>query len=146
LFSNPSIPLQWSEIPWRPPTSTLRWFAAIWLIWFGSLGYAFWAYRENEATAITLLLVALLVGPAGLIHPPAIRFVFVTSMVVTFPVGWFISRVLLGLVFYCLFTPLGLFFRLIGRDALGRRLIRGSDSYWSAKPEPDDIRGYFHQS
>jgi hypothetical protein len=138
--------VRWSDIPWQPPVSTLRWFAAICLVWFLGLSYFFWVYRENEPVAIFFLLVALLIGLAGLIHPPAIRFVFVSSIVVTFPIGWLISRIMLGFVFYCLFTPLGLFFRLTGRDALGRRLNKDSASYWSAKSEPNDLRGYFHQS
>ncbi|HEV3437199.1 MAG TPA: SxtJ family membrane protein [Gemmata sp.] len=136
----------WSEIPWRPALSTLRWFAAIWLVWFVGLGCAAWFLRENRSAAIVFMLVALLFGPLGLIRPSAIRIVFVGSLVLTFPLGWLISRLLLGLVFYCLFTPLGLFFRLIGRDALGRRLQAGSSSYWSPKPQPGGVRGYFHQS
>ncbi|HEV3383866.1 MAG TPA: SxtJ family membrane protein [Gemmata sp.] len=138
--------MRWSDIPWQPPASTLRWFAAICLVWFLGLAYFFWVYRENEPIAILFLLIALTIGTAGLIHPPAIRFVFVASIVVTFPIGWLISRIMLGFVFYCLFTPLGLFFRLTGRDALGRRLNKDSASYWSAKPETNDLRGYFHQS
>lgn len=138
--------MRWSEIPWQPPASTLRWFAAIWLIWFVGLSYVSWAYRENVTAAIILIAIALTIGSIGLIHPPAIRIVFVTSIVVTFPIGWVISRLLLCLVFYCLFTPLGLFFRLIGRDVLGKRLIPESSSYWSAKSESKDLRSYFRQS
>ena len=65
--------------------------------------------------------------------------------VVTFPIGWVLSHLLLGAVFYCLFTPLGLIFRLIGRDALGlRRSV--AVSYWRPKPAANDLRGYFRQS
>jgi hypothetical protein len=138
--------VRWSEIPWQPPASTLRWFAAIWLIWFVGLGYVSWVYRENITAAIILIAIALTIGSAGLIRPSAIRIVFVTSIVVTFPIGWVISRLLLSLVFYCLFTPLGLFFRLIGRDVLGKRLMFESRSYWSEKKDSNDLRSYFHQS
>ena len=42
-------------------------------------------------------------------------------MVLAFPIGWTVSLVLLGLVYYGLFTPIGLVFRLVGRDALQLR-------------------------
>lgn len=136
----------WSDIPWRPPHSTLRWFAAIWLACFVGLGCMEWFLHANGTGAIALVFVALLIGPLGLIYPAAIRGVFVSSLVITFPLGWLISRLLLGIVFYCLFTPLGLFFRLVGRDPLGRHLQPGAASYWSPKPQPEGIRSYFHQS
>ena len=41
-------------------------------------------------------------------------------MVLAFPIGWTVSQVILLLMFYGLFTPIGLVFRLIGRDPLHR--------------------------
>jgi hypothetical protein len=137
--------MRWSDIPWRPPASTLRWFAAIWLIWFAALAGAAW-FRGNQSAALALLGVAILVGLLGLLHPPAVRYAFVASLVLTFPIGWLVSRLLLGVVFYCVFTPLGLFFRLIGRDALGRHFKLDHGSYWSPKPEPKGLRDYFRMS
>ena len=137
--------MRWSDLPRDPPRSTLRWFAAIWLVWFTALGCAAWL-RGNDPAAVALVAVALLIGPLGLVRPAAVRPVFVGALVLTFPVGWVVSRVLLGAVFYCVFTPLGLFFRLIGRDALGRRFRPDLASYWSPKATPDDIRSYFRLS
>ena len=39
-------------------------------------------------------------------------------MVLAFPIGWTVSQVMLALMFFGLFTPIGLVFRLIGRDPL----------------------------
>jgi hypothetical protein len=137
--------MRWSDISWRPPASTLRWFAAIWLIWFAVLASAAW-WRGNDTSALVFLGVALLIGALGIMHPPAVRIVYLASLMLTFPVGWLVSHLLLAVVFYCVFTPLGLFFRLIGRDVLGRHLERGPGSYWSPKREAKDLRDYFRQS
>jgi hypothetical protein len=137
--------MRWSDIPRHPTTRTLRGFAGIWLGWFGGLGAAAWFARGDHATALVLWVVAAAVGPLGLIAPALVRPVFVGAMVVTFPIGWVVSHVLLGAVFYCLFTPLGVLFRWAGRDPLGLRRIQ-AESYWQPKPPPPDLRSYFRQS
>ena len=47
-------------------------------------------------------------------------------MVLAFPIGWTVSQVILLLMFYGLFTPIGLVFRLIGRDPLQRARRAGA--------------------
>ena len=45
-------------------------------------------------------------------------------------------RNLSGILFLLVMTPLGLFFRLIGRDALKLRIERDRASYWEPKAQP----------
>ena len=59
-----------------------------------------------------MLILAALFGVAGLIRPGLLRPIFVGWMVMVFPIGWLMSRVLLGVLFYGLFTPLAIAFRL----------------------------------
>lgn len=47
-----------------------------------------------------------------------LRPIYVAWMVAAFPIGWTISLVVMAAMFYGLFTPIGLFFRLIGRDSM----------------------------
>jgi hypothetical protein len=62
------------------------------------------------------------------------------------PIGWIVSHLLLGVLFFGLFTPVGLVFKLIGRDALARRYAPERASYWESKPGARDIRSYLRQS
>jgi hypothetical protein len=66
-------------------------------------------------------------------------------MVLAFPIGWAVSLLTLGLVYYGLFTPLGLAFRLVGRDALGLRPRPGATTHWAPRPAVADVRRYFRQ-
>ena len=66
-------------------------------------------------------------------------------MVLAFPIGWTVSQVMLALMFFGLFMPIGLVFRLIGRDPLRRTRPSGRESYWDPKPTPTDLRRYFKQ-
>jgi hypothetical protein len=47
--------------------------------------------------------------------------------------------------YYLLLTPVGLVFRLIGRDPLRRRFDRNATTYWIARRPPETSDRYFHQ-
>src|SRR5947209_8661384 len=110
--------MQWSDIPRNPPARTLRQFAGLWLVCFGLLAaWEGWG-RGRPHAALLLAGLALTVGPLGLVKPAWVRPVFVGWMVLVFPVGWLVSRLLLAVVFYGLLTPMGLLLRLLGHDPL----------------------------
>ena len=44
--------------------------------------------------------------------------------------GHIVSPIALGLLFYAVFTPMGLVMRLVGKDPLRLRLDREADTYW----------------
>jgi len=43
--------------------------------------------------------------------------------------GWINTRILLGIVFYALLTPIGLVFRLMGKDTMRQRFAGSSTTY-----------------
>ena len=43
--------------------------------------------------------------------------------------GWINTRILLGIVFYVLLTPLGLVFRLMGKDTMRQAFAESSTTY-----------------
>jgi hypothetical protein len=88
--------------------------------------------------------LALLIGVPGLIHPPLVRWVYVATSVVSFPIGWVVSHVLLALIFYLLITPLGILRRVFGRDALQLRRPTG-ETYWMEKKPVTDPARYLKQ-
>ena len=137
--------MQWSDVTKAPSEKTLRQFAGLCLIIFGGLGgWRMWQ-RDLDSPALALVAVGGLIGVAGLIRPSSIRLVFTGWMMAAFPIGWVVSRVVLGLLFYGVFTPVALVFRLAGRDALHRRR-KPKTSYWTTKPHPADPASYLRQS
>lgn len=137
--------MRWSDIPFSPSPRMLRQFAALWLVFFG--GMAAWQgmMRGRVEAAAALAVVAVAVGGLGLVRPALVRPIFVGWMVLAFPIGWAVSLVLLGLIYYGLFTPIALAFRLAGRDALRLRPRPKADTYWTPRPAVADIRRYFRQ-
>jgi hypothetical protein len=137
--------MQWSDIQFRPPAKTLRQFAGLWLVFFSGLAAWEGLVRSRANLAVVLTIVALTIGPLGLALPRIVRPVFVAWMVLAFPIGWTVSQLTLALIFYGLFTPVSLIFRLIGRDLLHRARQPALESYWTPKMTPTDSRRYFKQ-
>ena len=87
----------------------------------------------------------VLVAGAGFLAPDLVRPVFAALMVLTKPVGRMISLLVLAAVYFAVFTPLGILFRLAGRDSLTLRRRPPGGSFWAAVPEPGDLRRYLKQ-
>jgi hypothetical protein len=88
--------------------------------------------------------VGLTAGLLGTLHPEFLRPVFVGWMILVFPIGWTISHLLLGLLFFGVFTPVGLLLRTFGKDSL--RLQRGAaSSLWQDRAQESDLKRYLRQ-
>lgn len=137
--------MRWSDIQFNPPRKVLRQFAGLCLLIFG--GLALWEIFGRGRTGIAglLALLALTIGPLGLIRPEWIRLIYVGWMILAFPIGWTVSQIILLLMFFGLFTPIGLTFRLVGRDTLQRARRPELESYWKPKPVSTELRRYFKQ-
>jgi hypothetical protein len=80
---------------------------------------------------------------AGLIAYPILKPVYVLWMKFAFVLGWANTRLILGLFFYLILTPIGLIMRMTGKDPLSRRLDRSAATYWVRRePETLDPRRY----
>jgi Saxitoxin biosynthesis operon protein SxtJ len=136
--------MKWSDLPLRPTHRVLRQFAAAWLVFFLALALNQWLRHRHPTLGMILSAVALL-GLAGLFKPPAVRWLFVGATVVTFPIGWVVSHILLGAMFYLVFTPLALVFRWRGRDELQLRRRREKSSFWVTRADPPEAGRYLKQ-
>jgi saxitoxin biosynthesis operon SxtJ-like protein len=94
-----------------------------------------WFYRGKllHAAQLTLLLGALLVL-FGLLFPRALVFPNKAWMLLAQALSFISTRIILGLVFFLIITPIGVVKRLSGWDPLSRRGGR-SASYWKPYSE-----------
>jgi hypothetical protein len=137
--------MNWTDVTAAPPPRKLREFAGLFLLFF--VGIAAWRAWHGVVDGRTdaLAVLGLVVGGIGLTHPPSIRLVYTGWMIVTFPIGWAVSRLMLAVLFYLVFTPMAFVFRLMGRDAL-RLKRRQAGSYWTTRPAAGSVKEYFRQS
>jgi hypothetical protein len=136
--------MTWADIPRNPSAKMLRQFAVAWLVFFGILAARLY-YRGHHTAGEIVAVVAIVVGMVGLVKPLFVKRVFVTWMILAFPMGWFVSQVMLLVMYYVFLTPVALVFRLMGRDLLMRKRQPKRASYWVPKQTPRDVRSYFRQ-
>jgi len=77
-----------------------------------------WRHQGPRQWAVTLAV--LLIGPA-LVAPGFLGPAYRLWMKLAEVLAWINTRVLLGVVFYLVVTPIGLIMRLLGRDPGARR-------------------------
>jgi hypothetical protein len=134
--------MNWSDISFTP--RTLRQFSGLWIVFFGGLGAWYALGRGQPTPGIALVILAVTIGPLGLIWPQAIKPIYTAWMLAVFPIGWLVSLVLLAVVYYGVVTPIAVAFRLAGRDALQRSPVE-CETYWRSKSTPEDLQRYLRQ-
>ena len=134
------------EINWHPKHKQLRSFGKIALIVTAIISLLLYVLK---GVAILLALAIFGVGFTifliSMISPRLIRVIYVVLMAVTYPIGLVVSFTLLTAFYFLLLMPLGLIFRLTGRDVLGRKFDSTAESYWQKRNPPKSSEYYFHQ-
>ena len=72
---------------------------------------------------------AALFGLWGLAWPKGLIWIYKIWMSLAITLGYFVSRLLLAVLFYLIITPIGLVMRLLGKDLLDIK-PRQAESYW----------------
>ncbi len=143
------------EVNWNTPEKKLLSFGWICMVAFGAMG-ALLRYRQTlfgfefrteaaTTTAWVLWGIAALSALLALVAPRALRPLHVLLTAISLPIGLVISHVLMALLYYGLFTPVALIFRIIGRDALDRRFEPEAATYWTKRKPVTDPKQYFRQ-
>jgi hypothetical protein len=101
---------------------------------FGTLvlwrGKSFFPYLYI-ASAVFLIL--------GLVVPISLKSVHKVWMTLAAAMGWFMTRVILTILFFAVFTPIGAIARLLGKQFLDFRMDASRDTYWIRR-EPKEFR------
>ena len=131
---------------WNPDRKQLRQFAGIWFPAFCALvGWSIARKTEHWHEVEVGWAIAGVISIAGLVCPPLIRPIFVGLILLTYPIGWVVSHVLLGAIFYGIVTPIGIILRLTGHDPLQFKAPL-DNSLWKSPTGKTDVASYLRQS
>jgi hypothetical protein len=75
------------------------------------------------------LLIGVCLVVTGAVFPRSLFWVHKGWMAVGHVLGWINTRIILGVVFYVIVTPIGTVRRWLGKDPMGRQLRPDLDSY-----------------
>ena len=116
-------------------TKQIRQFSAAMAVFLGILG-SIPLFKGNPAN-ISLYVAGVAFLVVGLAVPVAVKPIFWLWMKIAHALGWFNTRLLLGIVFYVIFTPIALVLRLLRVDMLDRRIEPDRPSYWHRRENPE---------
>ena len=133
------------EIAWHPSPNQLRVFALVQVLFFALISMIIVRNSGSWQVAAIVMACSLVVAIVGVCFPGIIRFVYVAWMAALFPIAWTVSFVLMMLIFYLLFTPIGLIMKLVGRDPMQRKFDRSAETYWIRREQKRDDAAYFKQ-
>ena len=127
---------------WQPTRRQLRQFSGTCLVVLPVLG---WLWGVSENVMIALTGGGLLIGLDGYALPKSVQPLYLTLMVITTPIGIVLGELAMLTIYFGLFWPMGLVFRLLRRDALQLQLDREQTTYWQPKPQPRNVPSYYRQ-
>lgn len=111
-------------------------FAALALAFYSQiLGPHRWAFAGLAA-----FFALGAIGASELIRPA-----YWIALVATFPIGLVVGPIVMAAIFYLIFFPVALFFKIIGRDTMTRHFDENVSTYWIERRPTTDVKRYFRQ-
>ena len=92
--------------------------------------FLFW--KEKESFQI-FLAIGIILFLTSISIPIFLKPVYWIWMIFATILGWIMTRLILSLLFYIIFTSIGLTYRLFGKQFLELRWDKSKDSYWNFK-------------
>lgn len=129
----------------HPTRIQLGTFGVCWLLFVGGGGFLMRAKGASPAMVTLVWTIAVIIPAIGWFFPRFMRLVYLGMAYLTFPIGFVMSHLILGTVYYLVITPLGWLLRALGRDPLQRGFDANAGSYWLQRETPADPKRYFRQ-
>ena len=90
-----------------------------------------WIFWKEEETFKYFMGIGLFLLLSGICIPLYLKKVYWVWMVLATILGWFMTRVILSLLFYLIITPIGLISRLFGKQFVELKWDKKSKTYWN---------------
>jgi len=134
------------SVNWKPSQRDLkgfRWMALVILPLIGVTLYLLKRVDWQYCAAIGAVGGAIWIS--GLISYRLTRAIYQVLVTLTLPIGLVVSLTIMALFYFAIITPLGLLFRLMGRDSMCRRFDAKAKTYWISHESSRAAERYFQQ-
>ncbi len=105
------------------------------------LAISLWFYfrHENRDWIYITSIISIILILSGIFGAKILIGLYKIWMGIAVILGWFISRILISLIFYMVLTPISLLGRLLRKKWMDIDYSKKSDSYWIVKNEKKSI-------
>lgn len=138
------------QLNWKPDRKELRQFGAIFLSGFVLIGLVkyFWPFEwllsQNKTFGLWMIGIGVVVGAIALTGSRIALPLYWAWLGIAYVLGNIVSRVIITLIYFLLFTPMRVLGSLAGRDKLQLKK-RNTDSYWLDISLPKEAEKYERQ-
>lgn len=126
----------------QPSRRQLIQFGAAWIVFF-ALAALFAASRGAPVSPWWILALALIPPLIGWIIPGFLRLLFITLAVITFPIGFVVSHLILAALYYLVLSPIGLILRWFKPELFPKRPDPSLPTYWHSRTVTRKPGDYF---
>jgi hypothetical protein len=134
------------EINWNPEKKQLCSFGLIALIATALISIILYFVKGVSIYwAAVIFGIGFIIFISSRLSLKLTKLFYLTLTIVTMPIGFVVSFLVLAIFYFLLITPLAFIFCLIGRDLLCRKFDTDINSYWVAHNQTEDFDRYFHQ-
>ncbi len=130
------------EFNWNPTDRQLRQFGGASLIALPLIGFL---GSAQHRTILGLAAVGTIVAAVSWVRPRWVTPLFLGAAILATPIGMVVGELMMLLIYWLVFVPMGLLFRIVGRDSLRRR-GGPQDSYWTPIRTSKSVASYYRQS
>jgi len=126
----------------QPQQSDLKKFSLIWSLIF--LIVSIWPLFYGNEIRLWAVVIMFIFGAIAFLRPSLLNSFYKIWVKVGEFIGSIISKVIMAILFYGMFTPIALILRLLGKDLLGKKLDKNSSSYWvKRETQPGSLKNQF---
>jgi hypothetical protein len=115
----------------KPSQKQLKDFGFISLVMCFVIGLALLGLDKIPAIGFMIFcLVGVALYVLSRISVALIKPIYLGMILLTYPIGWVVSHLMMALFYYGIITPVALLFRILTRDPLCRCYEPDADTYW----------------
>ena len=129
----------------NPSRKDLLWFGLLLPVFFAIVGVLVWRRTGSLTSGWVLWAAGGSLSALFAVWPASRRRIYLGWMYAVYPIGWTLSHLLLGVVYFVIMTPIGLALRVLGRDPLERSFDRTATTYWVRHTPVQRIERYVRQ-
>lgn len=107
----------------------------IYLMCFIFLIFAFLPVLKNEKINIIFIFLPLVVFFMNMFFPKLFTPIFLAWMFIGKILEKIIPPIIMSIIFFTLFLPIGFFLKLIGKDLLNKKFEKEKESYWITRSD-----------
>jgi hypothetical protein len=141
------------EVRRNPSKHELNWFGVVVFVMMGFLGFIAWGkghliFKTGGAPPIMSYVfwgIGVVLPVVYYAIPPLRKKLYVGFMYVLYPIGFVMSHIILGAIYFLMFTPVGFVMRRFGYDPMNKRYAPEATTYFHDHVTGGDAPRYFRQ-